>query len=247
MNIVTWNCNGAFRKKYQPLSRFNADILIIQECEDPARSEAEYLNWAGDYLWIGKNKNKGLGIFVKGSTQITPLNWNDHGLELFLPCRINNSFNLIGVWTKNPGPRKLRYIGQLWQYLQYNKQMVDSDRIVFCGDLNSNAIWDQKHRGNSHSDVVRELEESNITSIYHESTGERHGLEKTPTQYMYRDLKKPYHLDYAFMTDSLINEKKSVIVGSTEEWLQYSDHMPLVFSIQGSADSLRTTTEQPGL
>ena len=231
MNVVTWNCNGAFRKKYETLSRFNADILVIQECEDPSQSNNDYLKWSGDYLWIGKNKNKGLVLFPKGSTKVTTLDWDDNGLELLLPCRVNESFNLLAIWTKNPGPRKFRYVGQLWQYLQLNKRKIGSDRIVLCGDFNSNAIWDDKHRGSSHSDVVNELKDLNIKSVYHQSTEEEHGLEKIATQYMYRNLEKPYHLDYAFMSDLLIDDKNSVVVGATEDWLSLSDHMPLVFSI----------------
>ena len=36
MRIVTWNCNGAFRKKYSRLKIDDKypDILVIQECEN---------------------------------------------------------------------------------------------------------------------------------------------------------------------------------------------------------------------
>jgi exonuclease III len=66
MKIITWNCNGAFRKKFHALLQFNADIIVIQECENPAESkDLEYNNWAKNYLWIGDSKNKGLAIFAK--------------------------------------------------------------------------------------------------------------------------------------------------------------------------------------
>ena len=115
MKIITWNCNGAFRKKLQYLEQFNADILVIQECEDPKQSTKAYEEWASNYLWIGKNKNKGLGIFAKKEIEIEKLNWNgdyyprsedrtrkwkSEDLELFIPCLINENIPLLAVWTK---------------------------------------------------------------------------------------------------------------------------------------------------
>ena len=62
MNIITWNCNGGLRNKIKEVDSLNGDILIIQECEDPTQSTPQYKEWAGDYLWIGTSKNKGIGI-----------------------------------------------------------------------------------------------------------------------------------------------------------------------------------------
>ena len=69
MKIVTWNCNGAFRKKYHAIENMQADILVIQECEDPACSTNKYVDWAGEYLWKGENKNRGIGIFSRNGLQ----------------------------------------------------------------------------------------------------------------------------------------------------------------------------------
>ena len=66
LKILTWNCNGAFRRKFAFIQSFESDIVIIQECENPEKStDIEYKNWASNYLWIGDNKNRGLGIFAQ--------------------------------------------------------------------------------------------------------------------------------------------------------------------------------------
>ncbi|SEL23511.1 hypothetical protein SAMN04488700_2446 [Carnobacterium iners] len=92
MKIITWNCNGAFRKKFQYLDSFDADIYIIQECEDPARSNHDsYIKFAENHLWIGHNKNRGLGIFAKKEIKLEDNNWPSFGLEYFICCKINNT------------------------------------------------------------------------------------------------------------------------------------------------------------
>ena len=76
----------------------------------------------------------------------------------------------------------------------------------------------------------RELEASDIVSLYHAQTGEEQGKEKQPTFYMHRKSEKPYHIDYAFISRSMM--KGSMIkIGSPSEWLEFSEHMPLVVEL----------------
>lgn len=61
MKIVSWNCNGKFREKFNFIKKLDADIYVIQECENPIFcSNNDYKNFASNYFWTCKNKNIGL-------------------------------------------------------------------------------------------------------------------------------------------------------------------------------------------
>ncbi|MDH3355507.1 MAG: endonuclease/exonuclease/phosphatase family protein [Chromatiales bacterium] len=231
MKIITWNCNGAFRKKYHALEDEGADILVIQECEDPARSTKAFQRWAGSsYLWSGENKNKGIGVFARSGYELRVLGLEDDGLQLFLPFSVNDKLNLIAVWTKHAGSPNFRYIGQFWKYLQLHKDSIRELNPVICGDFNSNVIWDDWDRWWNHSDVVRELDEIGFESLYHFVSGEAQGKESSPTLYLYRKTDRPYHIDYVFVPSEVLAGSR-LKVGVHGEWLEYSDHMPVIFEV----------------
>lgn len=227
MKIVTWNCNGALRKKFIYLEPFGADIVIIQECENPALTrDAAYREWARNYLWTGDNKHKGLGIFAGGEIRIEKLRWRTSGLKHFIACKVGDDFNMVGTWCHGANLPSFRYIGQLWKYIQMHKAKMSP--CIIAGDFNSNAIWDKPSRCWNHSDVVRELKEFKIESLYHRhNADEVVGKELRPTFYLYKNLDKPYHLDYIFASHNFISSLKTLSVGKPEEWLKMSDHMPV--------------------
>ncbi len=232
MKITTWNCNGAFHSKFETIAELNADVYVIQECDNPEYGKGKYKQWAKNYLWVGENKYRGLGIFTSSSVQIERLKWDDNGLQSFLPVRVNNRFNLVGVWAKYANSPTFRYIGQLWQYLQLHKDKMAAEHTVLCGDLNSNKIWDVWDRWWNHSDVVRELNGINMVSLYHAVTGEEQGQESIPTLFHQKNLLKPYHIDYAFSSKDIFSvQGNTLAVGRHSEWLKYSDHMPFTFTI----------------
>ena len=230
MRIVTWNCNGALRKKFQVLQELEADIYIIQECENPSEtSSKEYKEFALNHLWLGDSKNKGVGIFAKPSIALEKLSWSnafkDHSVKYFLPCRVNQSFNLLGVWTHKNNSPNFGYIGQFWKYLQVN--LDNFDKIIIGGDFNSNVIWDQWDRWWNHSDVVSILKETGIESLYHLSNSEEQGKESQPTFYLQRNLDKPYHIDYFFGSKWFVKNLKKLKIGELNKWLEISDHLPM--------------------
>lgn len=233
MKVLTWNCNGAFRKKYHLLDTFDADVMVIQECEDPKQStEAHYKNYACNHQWAGLNKNKGLGVFAKDNISLSKVELNLEPLELFLPCLVNGEIPLLATWTKQANSPNFAYIGQLWKLLQTHKAFLENPRAMLIGDLNSNKQWDEWDRWWNHSDVVRELNDLGLGSAYHEFFNEAQGEETKPTLYLQRNLNKAYHIDYGFFGKNWsIN---LVQVGQSDFWLDHSDHMPMVFEIANS-------------
>lgn len=251
MKIISWNCNGALRKKVDEADSLDADVLIIQECEDPAFSTKSYKEWAGEYLWIGTSKNKGIGIFPKKGNTVTPLEWNDtfimptthnsvnpvvwktSDLKLFLPFKVNDSFNVLSVWTKGSDQEVFGYIGQFWKYLQIHREQLSISDTLIIGDFNSNSIWDKPDKWWSHSNVVNELANIGIKSLYHHQNDENQGQERTPTFYHQRNLEKPYHIDYAFCSENLLKKGK-LRIGEVDKWLLKSDHMPLILNLEAN-------------
>ena len=249
MKIVTWNCNGALRNKTEALDTLNADVYVVQECENPALSTSKFQEWAGDYLWVGTSKHKGLGIFpTKGNTvqacqwhgtfshfgvinSNPSSSWSTDALKLFLPFILNDKYQVLGVWTKADHAEVFSYTGQLWKYLQIHRDQLKRSDTILLGDFNSNRIWDKPDRWWNHSDVVEELAAINLESLYHQQTLQAQGQETTPTFFLQRNLEKAYHIDYVFVSQNLMS-CSHLQIGNQEQWLGLSDHMPLTLEIE---------------
>lgn len=239
LKIITWNCGGAFRKKYHLLDEFKADVLVIQECENPESSKVEkYKEWSKNYIWHGENKNKGLAVFIRSDVVCEKLDWHDDNLKYFIPCKINEEITLIATWCHGANSPTFGYIGQLWKYMQLHKSKFS--KAIIAGDFNSNVKWDKWDRWWNHSDVVRELAELKIKSLYHRFYNENAGQETKPTFYHRKNLEKSYHIDYIFVSDMIVKEINSFRIQEAKDWLQYSDHMPICCEISLKTTELKT-------
>lgn len=227
MRIVSWNCNGKFREKYKQIVNVNADIYVIQECENPETSDLDYKNYFKQFYWIGDKKNKGLGIFINDDSIIAKKNkWKTYCLRNFLSININNQFDLIGVWDCRP------YIEEYYIYQEINYNNYNGNSIIL-GDFNSNKIWDKDHHERNHSEVVRKLKEKNLISAYHYIFKEEQGKETKNTFYLYRHPDKGYHIDHCFIKkERIINYQ----ILDDPFWLTLSDHLPILIDINNKYD-----------
>jgi len=252
MKIVSWNCNGALRNKTNQLDELNADVLIIQECENPKFSTKKYREWAKDYLWIGDNKNRGIGIFSKKDISIKELDWNGNfkikglnsksnliswntsDLKLFLPFSINSKFTILAVWTKGKQGEQFNYIGQVWKYLQIHHKELYRKKTFIIGDFNSNQKWDKEKRIDSwwnHASVIKELSNLGLQSLYHFKTKELQGLETKATYFHHKNKESPHHIDYVFFSKDMLYYLNLEIL-KYNDWINLSDHIPLVVTIK---------------
>jgi exonuclease III len=230
MRIVTWNCGGALRRKRAALEPLCADVLVIQECENPATcTDRSYQAWAGQHLWIGTNASRGLGVFARPGIELTPVGLDPGALQLLLPCRVAG-IPLLAVWTKQANSPTFGYIGQLWKWLQQHGRFLSEQRAMLIGDLNSNTRWDVWDRWWNHSNVVKDLDKLGLSSLYHHCRNEAQGAESEPTFFLYRKVERPYHIDYAFLSSTLL-DSAGIEIGQPETWLAVSDHMPIVVDL----------------
>lgn len=218
LKIVSWNACGKFRDKFHLMSTFNADVYVIQECEDPSFClVSQYQQFTENGFWIGENKNKGLGIFNKSTIPMSALPWENFGLRNFLPVRIDNSFDLLGVWACKP------YIEEFFIYEKIHHSELNENSVII-GDFNSNVCWDNKHGKRNHSEVIKALKERGLESAYHQLRNEVPGQETESTFCLYRKPEKRYHIDYCFCNQSRVVDFK---IYNDMNWLNYSDHFPI--------------------
>lgn len=229
MNIVSWNCSQAFRKKVSQLSKMSPDLAVVPECESLEKMNGAHQQLFSYGLWFGDNPNKGLGVFSTFNYELTVHPAYNERFKWVVPIKVGGSepFLLLAVWTKNHKDNKQSYIRQLFMALQEYKSILLEETFLVIGDWNSNAIWDRSPGVGNYSTVVKLLRDYGLESAYHIFNGESHGAETQPTYYFRYDRNKPYHIDYCFIPQSWTKCLHSVQVGSYDDWRPFSDHVPL--------------------
>lgn len=237
MRIVSWNCRMKFRDKYKSALAYNPDIMIIPECENLAIRKHHH--FYDDFIWVGDNPNKGLGVLTLNSSyRIKVHSSYNENYKWILPLVVStneHSFILIAVWTKNHPKTEFSYIGQLFYALTEYSHLL-TDKCIIIGDFNSNAIWDRMRKKTNHSIVVKMLESLGIKSLYHEVMNENHG-EETLNTYLHNKPVKGYHIDYCFVSNHYLQIGQQYEFNSDDLSILphiKSDHVPLIVNLSGN-------------
>lgn len=231
MRLISWNCQGAFRKKADIILSHQPDILVIQECEHPDKYIFNSSNQKPNtFYWHGDTRHKGICIHSFNDYKVELLPIFNPKFRYILPFLVTGhgqTFTLFAIWAmSNNENYKARYIGQVWLAINYYAELLGGATIL-VGDFNSNKIWDYKARVGDHSDVVEKLANNNIHSIYHRHFEIEQGQEKHPTFFLQRNINKPYHIDYCFASSDILDKVQNVEIGTYDDWSTYSDHAPL--------------------
>jgi exodeoxyribonuclease III len=230
MKILTWNCQGAFRKKAAAIAHFAPDLAVIQEAEC-----LERLTFPVDQpqptalAWFGDRPTQGLAILSYSNLEFSLDESYDPSIRYCVPLRVTGGadFHLLAVWAMSHPNPKLSYVGQLALAIQRYQSFLAGAETVVVGDFNSNRQWDHKPRIGNHSWVVGALERLGLVSLYHAWSGEAQGAETAKTLFLYRRLEPSYHIDYCFAPRRWLERLQAFAVGEYDQWCGLSDHMPL--------------------
>ena len=228
----------ALHKKVEPLTSLRPDIAIIPECDNPEIVKKKASSFIfNDAVWINKSRNKGLGVFTFGSFTATKSPLYSSEFQLFLPVKISGqqSFNLLAVWDfyyKSKLPAHQNSAGTRAAIRHY-REFISEDPSVVAGDFNNNVLWDKPkpvYAGNF-SLIKDDLKSLGLDSAYHQFENCSYGKEPEPTLYWRMSKTHVYHIDYCFVPNDWFHKRLKVTLGRPEQWLCFSDHVPLVVEV----------------
>lgn len=228
MKIISWNCNGKFSTKFPAVLEEDADIYVIQRCENPSESDSDaYREFASNHFWTGHNQEYGLGIFAKDDVKLELVDLDDKGFRYFLPVRVNDDFNLLAI-LNNPDvyDKPINYPKEIIRYYdEQNDSGFFNDEMIMCGDFGCDVgLVNEAHVENVY-EMIETLSKLGLVDVYHDTTGEDYGEETKSTFFMDGD---SFHIDNVFASHGRV---KDLEIPDYESWMELSDHVPLIFEI----------------
>ena len=239
MKLVVWNCNQALHRKASHVLELAPDIAIIPEAARQARTLTAK---ASGSVWIGAEKNKGLGVYSFNGFRIELHSSYDKRLQWIAPVLVSGptTFLLLATWALNDQASEKHpeqeHRGQVATALEVYRDVIEQCGmpLVIAGDFNGCIEWDKREKHPFHFNTVRDLINHGLVSAYHTSRKVSQGQEADPTYWRDRTPNgQRFHIDYCFVPKSWMSDRLEVLTGEFDPWVanHLSDHAPLVVTI----------------
>lgn len=234
MRLVSWNCRLNSKDRREKLIEILPDLAVIQESPHPDYIANDLL--FEDAIWVGQDKNSGLGVSVLSFSkdyQLTLL-VDEVKYEWVVPIKVSGkeNFTLIAVWAKRmPGAS---YGKVLYSALQEYEKFIQGGPVIIIGDFNLDKKVRSSYTGIGYEKIMALFENYDLKSCYHTIEKEEFSTESKATYYHYGKFDKPFHVDYCFGSKEVLEGMHSFTTGTAEEYLPFSHHVPLIldFSLQ---------------
>jgi len=228
MRLVTWNCNLSLSRKLPRLMSLAPDLGIIQECERDLKNLPDH----AQYLWVGNNARKGLGVISFGPpVSLDPchrVTWS-----YFLPLNVPMLRpRLLATWAYNHRASRFgpEYNGMPLDVFHELRDWLSAGPTVVSGDFNNSVVWDRPNGQNNFAAVDASLRQVGLRSVYHSETGEPLGSESRGTYFHTKNADKPFHIDYVYAHRAIPIRRASI--ESFADWHAESDHVPIVIDTE---------------
>ena len=209
-----------YARKRSLVETLQPDVAVLQEVSQRHIVEVD----APFKAWVGSNPQKGLGVIGFTDRSYT-LREAGRLLPWHIPFTVDG-VNVVGLWA-HVRDKDLKYVRVTHEVVDRHADFLTSGPSLLIGDFNSNTVWDKAHPGRNHSLLVEKLHGLGLRSVHRHSEGISHGAESTKTYYHTKKLHFGHHIDYAFARGA----SAFLEIGRHEDWLPYSDHMPLILDI----------------
>lgn len=236
---MTWNCRGGFRRKLDRLASLAPDVAVV--CEAPVANPYVSALLAGSVSWHSAGANAEKGLAVAGfrgqfaSVAPEPLGLCSWGVGVAGA----DGPGVLGVWSV-PAPGR-RYGDEVLAVIDAHAEWIAGGNVAVAGDFNIDAhgVGNGGRGAKLFADIVRRLAALGLVSAYHAWTGEDFGSESRMTHYHLRKPDRGFHIDFCFVPTAWSGVIRGVSIGAPEDWLPYSDHMPLLVDLAGAELALR--------
>ncbi|MGM0836552.1 MAG: endonuclease/exonuclease/phosphatase family protein [Bacillota bacterium] len=236
MKLISWNCQRGqkINEKLEKIVRLDPDIAIIQECPHPQKFQNTDIQ---DYVWAGKEEGLGIGVLSYSNDYNISILVDEVEYEWIVPIKVSGKaeFILIAVWTQRI-PGYSSYGKLLFTALKEYENHFDNNHVMVIGDFNIDKKLPSSYtgikRGKGFEEIIELLNRNGLESCYHYLNKEKFGSESKATYYHYKKKDRPFHIDYCFVSREILKHTKNFYIDEGEDWIQSSDHLPLVIEVE---------------